>query len=120
VFGYSKELHLMDNMPIATVCTVWTNPTTGKNVILVLNQCVYLRTQLKHSLICPNQLCAHGVVVDDIPTQFDAKSQHAIIHHKLTIPLDMSVVVSNFETQAPKPWEINSLKQSVLTLDTDC
>jgi hypothetical protein len=92
---------------------------TGENLMLVLNQCVYFRTRLKHSLICRNQLRAHGVVVDDIPRQFEPKSQHAIIHHGLTIPLDMSGVVSYFETRAPKPWKIDSLKQIVLTSDTD-
>jgi hypothetical protein len=84
----------MEDIPIATVCTVRTNPTTGEYLMLVLNQCVYFGTLLKHSLICPNQLRAHGVVVHDIPTQFDPTSQHAIIRNDLTIPLDMSGVVS--------------------------
>jgi hypothetical protein len=87
--------------------------------MLVINQCVYFGTRLKHSLIFPNQLRAHGVVVDDVPTQFDQKNQHEIIHHDLTIPLEMSGVVSYFETRVPKPWEIDSLKQIILTSDTD-
>jgi hypothetical protein len=58
-------------------------------------------------------------VVDNVPTQFDLKSQHAIIHHDLTTPLEMSGVVSYFETRTPKPWEIYSLKTIVLTSDTD-
>jgi hypothetical protein len=54
----------MDDIPIATVDTVWTNPTTVENLMLVLNQCVSFGKRVKHSLICPNQLRAHGEVVE--------------------------------------------------------
>jgi hypothetical protein len=49
---------------------------------------------------------------------FDPTSHHAIIHYNLTIPVKMSGVVSYFETQTPKPWDIDSLKQIVLTSNT--
>jgi hypothetical protein len=119
VFGYSKELHSMDGIPIATVGSVWTWPTTGDNYLLVINQCVFFGPRLKHSLICPNQLQAHGIVVHDTPTQFNPTSKHAIIHHDLTISLDMLGFVSYFESRSPKSSEIDTLQQIVLTSDTD-
>jgi hypothetical protein len=119
VFGYFKELHSIEGIPIATVGTVWTQPTTGDSYLLVINQCVLFGPRLKNSLICSNQLRAHGVVVHDTPTQFDPKSKHAIIYHDLIIPLDMLGVVSYFESRALKSWEIDTLEQIVLMSDTN-
>jgi hypothetical protein len=60
-------------------------------------------------------LRSHGVVVDDVPIQFDKNSKHAIIHNGVTIPLDMAGVVSYFESRLPRPEELDSLLQIVLT-----
>jgi hypothetical protein len=109
VYGYSNELDIVHEIPIATVGTVWTKPVTGESYLLVLNQCIFFGDHLKHSLICPNLLRAHGIIVDDIPSQFDTKSQHAIIHEALTIPLDLAGVVSYFETRVPREDDVDTL-----------
>jgi hypothetical protein len=119
VYGYSNELDIMHDIPIATVGTVWTKPVTGESYLLVFNQCIFFGDRLKHSLICPNQLRAHGIIVDDIPTQFDTKSQHAIIHEALTIPLDLAGVVSYFETRIPREDEVDTLPHVQFTSTTD-
>jgi hypothetical protein len=62
---------------------------------------------------------SHGVVVDDVPIQFDKNSKHAIIHDGVTIPLDMAGVVSYLESRPPRPEEIDSLQQIVLTSPAD-
>jgi hypothetical protein len=119
VHSYSNELDVLTNIPIATVGTVWTQPVTGELYLLVINQCIFFGDRLKHSLICPNQLRSHGVVVNDVPVQFDKSSQHAIIHEKVTIPLEMAGVVSYFETRLPRSDEIDALPQVVLTSPSD-
>jgi hypothetical protein len=64
---------------------------------------------MQHLLLCPNQLRANNVIVNDIPRQFDKDSTHSIIIDDVTIPLDMLGVVSYFETCAPRQDEIDNL-----------
>jgi hypothetical protein len=121
VYGYSNELDIMHDIPIATVGTVWTKSVTGESCLLAFNQCIFFGDRLKHSLIYPNQLRAHGIIVQDIPSQFDTKSQHAIIHEALTIPLDLVGVVLYFKTRIPSEDEVDTLQvphlQFMSTLD---
>jgi hypothetical protein len=97
VHSYSNELDVLTNIPIATAGTVSTQPV--------------FRDRLKHSLICPNQLKSHGVVVNDVPVQFDKSIRHAIVHEEVTISLEMAGVVSYFESRLPRSDEIESLAQ---------
>jgi hypothetical protein len=52
---------------------------------------------------------AHGIVVHDTPTQFDSTSPHSIVHAEVTIPVELSGVVSFFETRLPRLDEIDAL-----------
>jgi hypothetical protein len=119
VHSYSKELNVMRDIPIATAATVWTKPHTGESYLLVFNQCIFFGNRLKHSLVCPNQLQAHGVVVHDVPSQFDRKSKHAIVHEELFIPLKISGVISYFDSRLPQEHEIDSLPNIHLTAPAD-
>jgi hypothetical protein len=58
---------------------------------------------------------AHGVIVNDVPTQFDATSKHSIITTELTIPLDMLGVVSFFDSSLPQPGDFDTLPWVTLT-----
>jgi hypothetical protein len=58
---------------------------------------------------------AHGVTVNDVPTQFDATSTHSIITTDLTIPLDMLGVVSFFDSSLPQPGDFDTLPWVTLT-----
>jgi hypothetical protein len=58
---------------------------------------------------------AHGVIVNDVPTQFNATSKHSIITTGLTIPLDMLGVVSFLDTSLPQPRDFDTLPWVTLT-----
>jgi hypothetical protein len=58
---------------------------------------------------------AHGVIVNDVPTQFDATSKHSITTTDLTIPLDLLGVVSFFYTSFPQPGDFDTLPWVTLT-----
>jgi hypothetical protein len=45
--------------------TVWTSPDTGHEYLLVGNQMLWFRNQMKHSLINPNQICEYGLPAYD-------------------------------------------------------
>jgi hypothetical protein len=111
VHSYSNKFDVLTNTPIATVDTVSTQTGMGELYLLIINQFIFFRDCLKHSLICPNQLRSHGVVVNDMPVQFNKSIKHAIVHEEVTIPLEMAGVVSPFELRLPRADGIESLQQ---------
>jgi hypothetical protein len=115
VRGYSAELQTLKGLPIVTAGTVYIDPKTGERFLLVIHECIFFRDRLRNSLLCPNQMRAHGVIVNDVPTQFDATSTHSIITTDLTIPLDMLGVVSFFDTSLPQPGALDTLPWVTLT-----
>jgi hypothetical protein len=60
------------DVPVATVATAYDCPTTGKTHILVINEALYFGDKMSNTLLCPNQLRANGIRVDDCPRQYNA------------------------------------------------
>jgi Reverse transcriptase (RNA-dependent DNA polymerase) len=118
VRGYSAELKTIKGLPIVTAATVYTSDV-GLAYILVIHECIFFGTRLRNSLICPNQLRAHGIVVNDVPTQFDPDSTHSIITPELSIPLDLLGVISYFETRVPNQIDFDTLPTITLTATND-
>ena len=56
------------DIPIVTAATLYTNPETGEEILLVIPQLLWFGTTLPHSLINPNQLRAFGHMVNNDPT----------------------------------------------------
>ena len=73
---------------IRSAATVWMNEQDGNKYLLVFHQSIFLGQDLKHTLVNPNQLRHHGILVQDCLKQFDRNSQHSIMvpAHELTIP----------------------------------
>ena len=106
---------------ICTLGTVWTDPHSGEDYLLVIHQGIYLGDELKHSLVNPNQLRANGVRVDDCPTQFDPRSSHSIIidDPEVTIPLHLHGIISYFHSRKPTEEDIQCLPRITLTGTAD-
>ena len=109
VNAYSDELKSIRNILIATVATLYEDPQTGDMYILIIHQALYFGDRLNSSLLNPNQLRHAGLVVDDVPRQFDSKSTHSIYlpHDKVRIPLTLEGVISGFESRKPTWKEYN-------------
>lgn len=89
VFPYADSYEALRNMPIATDATAVTSQTTGETLICFFKNVLAIgmgSTQLNQSLINPNQLRNHGILVQDNPCYADA-SMHLTclswwwIHH---------------------------------------
>jgi len=52
---------------IACVATLYEDPTLGKQIMLIINQALYFGKRLPSMLLNPNQMHAHGILVDDVP-----------------------------------------------------
>jgi hypothetical protein len=73
----------------------------------VFHEALYFGAQLKESLLCPNQMRAAGIMIDDAPIQFDASSSHSIkVEGMLEIPLEMHGVISHLRTRLPTDDEL--------------
>jgi hypothetical protein len=64
VFPFSDEYNAVQDVPIATVATVWENPQNRELWMLVFHEALYFGSKLKESLLCPNQMRAAGVKID--------------------------------------------------------
>ncbi len=61
----------VQNVPIASIATAWSDPTTGRGYILIFNEVLYFGSKLTHSLINPNQLWHFSIHVYDNPFEDD-------------------------------------------------
>jgi len=103
--------------PSATVGTVWTDPNNGESYLLVIHNAIYIGDSLSHTLLNPNQMRCNGVRVDDCPPQFDSRSLHAIVvsDPKVTIPMELSGVISYFLSRKPTLQDLEQLERITLT-----
>ena len=62
-----EEYELIAEIPIATVATAYDCPDTGKVWILFINEALYFGSKMANTLLCPNQLWQHGIVIEDCP-----------------------------------------------------
>ncbi len=86
--------------------TVWTSPDTGHEYLLVGNQMLWFRNQMKHSLINPNQICEYGLPAydDSFPN-----SHFGINGNKAFIPFNTTGTIVDFETRVLMDWEMCNL-----------
>ncbi len=66
-YDFHNDLLPINNIPIATVTTAWSNPHTGKNYIIIINEALYFGSSMDHSLVNSNQQRAFGIEVYDNP-----------------------------------------------------
>ena len=64
--GYSDEFALM-TAPVTMVATLWLHPETGQPYILVMYKSLYFGDRMGMTLICPTQVRANGIKVEDVP-----------------------------------------------------
>ena len=84
IHGYSDELAPMI-VPVMTVATLWIHPVTGQPYILVMHESLYFGDRMGMMLICPNQVTANRIKVEDVPRQFDPLYFHPIFDLKSKI-----------------------------------
>ena len=124
VTPFSQALQSVPNIPVGTAATLYQDPQTGEEFILLFNECIFFGDKLKGpSLLCPNQMRVNGIQVDDVPQHLDSKSSHSLRCETedcdLTIPLSLRGVCSGFVSRKPTFDEYNSLRQVVMTSPTE-
>ncbi|MGH7974084.1 MAG: hypothetical protein ACREBR_01060, partial [bacterium] len=99
-----------------TGATAYDDPTTGETFILVCPQSLWLGSDHKESLICPNQIRRFGLEIDDIPHQFSrGKSIHGICVDDLVLPFTLEGCISYLPTREPTDVELDKCPRFTLT-----
>lgn len=118
VQGFYDGFTPVPNVPVATVATVWSDPLTGEGYVLIIHEALYFGDTMDHSLINPNQLRQHGVVVNDNPYEVDpTKSMGIRVDDVGIIPFLSKGSMVFFNTRHPNDDELNIYPHVVVTSD---
>lgn len=114
VSPYRDDYQMIHNIPIVTSETSWKSPITGETFILVLNETIWMGEQINTTLINTNQLCYHGIEVQDNPTSHLPLGIYAE-EDKFVMELTMNVTIVSVYTYTPTETELLSCKHIQLT-----
>ena len=116
VYGYSKELGAITDIPIVTGATAVDHPVTGETMILVVNEALWYGSRLDHSLLNPNQLRHYGCVVHDNP--YDTENPLSISYGTNTlVDLQTKGTLIYGVTRTPTAYELEHCPRHVITSD---
>lgn len=119
VQGFHDDFTPVQDVPIATVATAWSDPFTGQGYILILHETLYFGNNMNHSLINPNQLRHFGVEVFDNPYDPDPSRTMGI---KIPESNELLPFLSQgstifFTSRYPTDMEMDSYPHIVVTSD---
>lgn len=104
VSPYSADDKPLKDIPIVKATTAFTNPTTGKTILLRFNQVLWYGHHLTMSpLINPNQIRHLGIAVSDDPT--DKTRDFGVIGDDFFVPYQMIGTTVSFESRVFSKWE---------------
>ena len=103
-----EEYEPISEIPIATVATAYDCSDTDRVWVLIINEVLYLGSKMTNTLLCPNQLQQHGIVIEDCPRQFSLSSSHSIFipSHDIYFPLSLNWIISGLVTRQPTDKEL--------------
>lgn len=119
VQGFHDDFTPVQDVPIATVATAWSDPYTGQGYILIIHEVLYFGNKMNHSLINPNQLRHFGVDVFDNPYDMDPARAMGITipGSNDTIPFLSQGSMIFFTSRYPTDDEMSTYPHVVVTCD---
>ena len=116
VSPYSSEYEAVQNVPIVTRATVWTNATDGTAYLLIFHESLSMGDKLDHTLVNPNQLWAYSVSIQDNP--FNAKPL-SITTDDASVKLYSEGMIICGDIRTPTESELGQLPRLILTSPHD-
>ena len=115
VSPFSDSYSAMQDVPVCTGATAWTDRDSGVTHILIVHEALWFGTALPNSLLNPNQCRAFGISLCDDPT--DPFRSLGMRLDNLFIPFTMSGSTASFTTRAPTKHEIDLCNHIAITED---
>ena len=116
VSPYSSQYEEVQNIPVVTGATVWTNALDGTAYLLIFHESLLMGDKLDHTLVNPNQLRAYGVSIQDNP--FDVKPL-SITTNDVSVELYSEGTIICGDTRTPTVSELSQLPRLILTSPHD-
>ena len=116
VSPYSSQYEAVQNVPVVTGATVWTNAADGTAYLLIFHESLWMGDKLDHTLVNPNQLRAYGVSIQD--NLFDAKPT-SITTDDASVELYSEGTIICGDTRTPTESELSQLPWLILTSPHD-
>ena len=116
VTPFLDSYHPKQQVPLARCATVWTDPDTSTEYLLVCDQMLWFGDALRNSLINPNQIRSYGLLVNDDP--FTSDDDFGISSDTVFIPFDTTGTIIHFRSRVPNDWEKKHLPVILLTGET--
>jgi hypothetical protein len=69
VGAFSQHFQALEDIPIVKAAVAYDDPLTGETFILIIGQALYFGDKVQDIHLNSNQLCANGMIVDDIHLQ---------------------------------------------------
>ncbi len=119
VSPFHPKYKAMENIPIVQATTAYEDQDTGKKIILIFNQSLYMGDALTSSLLNLNQARTNGLTVDDVPCQFGGTHSILILRNGLRIPLQIQGVLSCIPVRKPSAEEVETCEWIELTAESE-
>ena len=109
--------------PYCDAYTALDNTLTGDSILLKVNQGLYFGERNKTSLLNPQQLRVHGVLVQDNPFHQDAPLGITVHHFETQemqfLPMQLRGSFAGFVTRSPTKYDCDTIKTRLeLTADS--
>lgn len=67
---FDSQLGKMSNLPIVHAIYAYDDTATSRTTLLRINNAIFIK-DMDNALLCPNQACEYGTIIDDIPPHLD-------------------------------------------------
>jgi hypothetical protein len=112
-YGFHDDLTLINDVPIATVATVWSNPNTGKSFIVIIHEALYFGDSMDHLSVNSNQLQAFEIDVYDNPYDMNPMgtqlTEYTHYHFNQMDPQFTSQLGAPWTNMSNQPWDLHHL-----------
>ena len=116
--GFSDGQPALDDLPVLNALYAYDDHDSGEVIVLELNHSIYLGSQKRNAIACPNQLRIHGGHVDDRPISLfpDIKHAQCVIVDGKVLPLKMRGPLSYLSIRRSTISEVQNSELQVLQL----
>ena len=89
-FPFAKSFGSIKNLPIVNAAVAYDHPVMCRTLILNLNHSIFVGEDSDHCLLCPNQVRANSIQLDDRPRHYESTSSFSIYvpHLDLHLPFE--------------------------------
>jgi hypothetical protein len=114
VSPFSDKYKAMKDVPIVTAATAYDDEESGRTIILILHEAIWLGDQMEHTLLNPNQCRSYGLLVCDDPTDPHRELGFVDPVTNISVPFKMKGSVAMFLTCTPTIDEIDSCDKVIM------